>query len=152
MSVGANKADTDTACCCWTNSSLAETVEAAKVCKFPSETKGGIQSRKQGGKHFLFTLKNSEANILVYSVSCISPQDIASSLKNCTKTFSKCRKYEDEAITTILACRTNPTELKQKVRLWSRKNWNLYARKTSPKASYSMHFSFWCIFMALRWP
>ena len=49
---------------------------------------------------------------------CIGPQDIASSLKNCTKTFSKCRKYEDEAITIISACRTNPTELKQKVKLW----------------------------------
>ena len=47
---------------------------------------------------------------------CISPQDIASSLKNCTKTFSKCRKYEDEAITIISACSTNPTELKLKVK------------------------------------
>ena len=47
LSVGANKADTATACSCWTDSLLAETVEAAKVCKFRDETKGGIQSRKQ---------------------------------------------------------------------------------------------------------
>ena len=45
----------------------------------------------------------------------IALKDIARALKNCTKTFSKCRKYEDEAITTISACRTNPTKLKQKV-------------------------------------
>ena len=46
LSIGVNKADTDTACDCWTNSSLAETVEAAKVCKFSTEAKGGIQSRE----------------------------------------------------------------------------------------------------------
>ena len=67
LSVGANKADTNTTCDCWTNSSLAETVEAAKVCKFPTETKGGIQSRKQGGLDYVLDIltfktiiKNSE--------------------------------------------------------------------------------------------
>ena len=49
LTVGVNKADPATACDCWTHSDLAETVEAAKVCKFPAETKGGIQSRKQSG-------------------------------------------------------------------------------------------------------
>ena len=46
---------------------------------------------------------------------------MSSSLKNCIKTFSKCRKFEDEAITTISACNTNPSELKQKVKPESRK-------------------------------
>ena len=31
LTVGANKADTETACGCWTNSDLARTVESAKV-------------------------------------------------------------------------------------------------------------------------
>ena len=39
LTVGANKADTATACLCWTHSDLATTVEAAKVCRFPSEAK-----------------------------------------------------------------------------------------------------------------
>ena len=46
LSIGPNKTDTDTACGCWTNSSLAQTVEASKDCKFSTEAKGGTQSRK----------------------------------------------------------------------------------------------------------
>ena len=47
LSVGANKADTDTACACWTDSLLAETVEAAKACKFSTETQGEIQTEEK---------------------------------------------------------------------------------------------------------
>ena len=47
LSFGVNKADTDTACACWTNSRLAETVKSAKVCKFPTESKGGYKAYKK---------------------------------------------------------------------------------------------------------
>ena len=59
LSVGANKADTDTACVCWTDSLLAETVEATKVCKFSTETEGGIQSRIQGGTHCVLKISQN---------------------------------------------------------------------------------------------
>ena len=45
LSIGANKSNIDTACDCWTNSSLVQTAEATRVCKFPTEAKGGRQSR-----------------------------------------------------------------------------------------------------------
>ena len=54
LTVGVNKADTDTACDCWTNTSLASTVEAAKICKFPSETKDIAKALK--GKESLISL------------------------------------------------------------------------------------------------
>ena len=40
---------------------------------------------------------------------------IAEELKNCTKTFGKCRKYEDAVVTAISACSTNSGALTQKV-------------------------------------
>ena len=42
---------------------------------------------------------------------------IADQLKNCTKAFGKCRKYEDAAITSISACNSDSTKLTKKVRL-----------------------------------
>ena len=42
---------------------------------------------------------------------------IANQLKNCTKAFGKCRKYEDAAITSIAACNSDSTKLTKKVRL-----------------------------------
>ena len=42
---------------------------------------------------------------------------IADQLKNCTKAFGKCRKYEDAAITSIAACNSDSTKLTKKVRL-----------------------------------
>ena len=41
---------------------------------------------------------------------------IANQLKNCTKAFGKCRKYEDAAITAITACNSNSNSLTLKVR------------------------------------
>ena len=41
---------------------------------------------------------------------------IANQLKNCTKAFGKCRKYEDDAITAITACNSNSNSLTLKVR------------------------------------
>ena len=52
LTVGVNKADPATACDCWTHSDLAETVEAAKVCKFPSEAKNIAKALK--GREGLF--------------------------------------------------------------------------------------------------
>ena len=46
LTVGVNKDDTDTACLCWTQSDLARTVEAAMVCKFPSEAKAIAKALK----------------------------------------------------------------------------------------------------------
>merc|ERR1712038_435515 len=40
---------------------------------------------------------------------------IANQLKNCTKAFGKCRKYEDDAITAITACNANSNSLTLKV-------------------------------------
>merc|ERR1712223_1139234 len=40
---------------------------------------------------------------------------IANQLKNCTKAFGKCRKYEDDAITAITACNSNSNSLTLKV-------------------------------------
>merc|ERR1711936_247406 len=40
---------------------------------------------------------------------------IANQLKNCTKAFGKCRKYEDAAITAITACNSNSNSLTLKV-------------------------------------
>merc|ERR1711910_149012 len=39
---------------------------------------------------------------------------IADQLKNCTKAFGKCRKYEDAAITSISACNSDSTKLTKK--------------------------------------
>jgi len=39
---------------------------------------------------------------------------IADQLKNCTKAFGKCRKYEDAAITSIAACNSDSTKLTKK--------------------------------------
>ena len=57
LTVGANKAETATACGCWTNSDLAKTVEAAKVCKFPSEA--GDIARALKGREGLIQLTRS---------------------------------------------------------------------------------------------
>merc|ERR1711988_1703189 len=78
--IGVNATDTTTACTCWTNSSLAATVTAAKDCKFSTEAKA-----------------------------------IATALKNCTKAFSVCRKYEDDAAVSIATCNTNKNDLHKKV-------------------------------------
>merc|ERR1712045_240154 len=78
--IGVNATDTTTACTCWTNSSLAATVTAAKDCKFSTEAKA-----------------------------------VATALKNCTKAFGKCRKYEDDAAVSIATCATNKTALHKKV-------------------------------------
>ena len=54
--------------------------------------------------------------------SCKFPTEakkIADELKNCTKTFGKCRKYEDATIDTITTCTTNSTALTKKVSLVS---------------------------------
>ena len=37
--VGVNATDTTTACSCWTNVTLDKTVQAAKLCKFPTEAR-----------------------------------------------------------------------------------------------------------------
>ena len=65
---------------------------------------------------------------------CIAPQAIASSLKICSKTFSKCRKFEDDSITVLSACTTNPAQLKQKVKLkvQNEKSKKLYPGCQSP--------------------
>ena len=86
---------------------------------------------KKDGTHCLLRVKNhnkiqkKNKVPLIFSF-WIFPQDIARSLKNCTKTFSQCRKYEDEAVTIMSACRTSPTELQQKVKLCSRFTYGLY--------------------------
>ena len=41
--------------------------------------------------------------------------DVKNSLRNCTKAFSLCRKYEDEAVTSILVCQSQPEKLQQTV-------------------------------------
>ena len=41
--------------------------------------------------------------------------DVKNSLRNCTKAFSLCRKYEDEAVTSILVCKSQPEKLQQTV-------------------------------------
>ena len=40
---------------------------------------------------------------------------ITTQLKACTKTFGKCRKYEDAAITSIMSCKDNKNKLTEKV-------------------------------------
>ena len=40
---------------------------------------------------------------------------IAGALKNCTKAFGKCRKFEDDAITAITACNSDSSKLASKV-------------------------------------
>lgn len=78
-SIGGTKTDSTDACSCWTNTTLAETVEAAKMCKANEEAKA-----------------------------------IATALKNCTKTFGQCRKFEDDAITSIMSCKDDSSKLAQK--------------------------------------
>ena len=68
------------ACSCWTNSSLNEIVEAAKVCKAAAEATA-----------------------------------ITAALKKCKKTFGRCRKFEDAAITTIMSCSSDTGKLTEKV-------------------------------------
>ena len=54
--------------------------------------------------------------------SCKFPTEaktIADELKNCTKTFGKCRKYEDAAISTLSHCSTNAELATRKVSLVS---------------------------------
>jgi len=79
MSTGAGKTDTTTACSCWTNATLMETVTAVSDCNFNTEAKA-----------------------------------VAAALKNCTKAFSTCRKFEDDAITSITSCNSDATKLTQK--------------------------------------
>ena len=79
-SIGVNATDSTSACSCWTDAALAETVSAAKGCKANSEAKA-----------------------------------IAAALQNCTKTFGKCRKFEDDAITSIMSCKDDSSKLTEKV-------------------------------------
>merc|ERR1711997_1391035 len=51
--VGAKKTTTDDACACWTNSSLAMTVEAAKNCKFNDEAKAHAAALKTCKDEFI---------------------------------------------------------------------------------------------------
>ena len=41
---------------------------------------------------------------------------VTAQLRMCTKAFGKCRKFEDDAITSIMSCRENKDKLKEKVR------------------------------------
>ena len=78
--VGVDKTNPEDACACWTNSTLVETIQAAKMCKF-----------------------SNEARVL------------ATALKTCKNKFSECRKYEDAAAETILACSTDADTLIKEV-------------------------------------
>ena len=42
-------------------------------------------------------------------------QKVTAQLRKCTKAFGKCRKYEDDAITSIMSCKENKDKLKEKV-------------------------------------
>jgi len=75
-SIGGSKVDPAMACSCWTNSSLTEIVDAAKMCKASNESSA-----------------------------------IAAGLKSCKSAFSTCRKFEDDAITTIMSCNSDSSKL-----------------------------------------
>lgn len=79
-SIGVNATDSTDACSSWTDTSLAETVSAAKNCKANSEAKA-----------------------------------IAAAFQTFTKTFGRCRKFEDDAITSIMSCKDDSSKLAQKV-------------------------------------
>ena len=40
---------------------------------------------------------------------------VTAAVKNCSATFMKCRKYEDDAITTLMSCKSNPETLIKQV-------------------------------------
>ena len=40
---------------------------------------------------------------------------VTAALNNCSEVFTKCRKYEDEAVITIKSCHSDITELKLQV-------------------------------------
>ena len=39
---------------------------------------------------------------------------VTAQLRECTKAFGKCRKFEDDAITSIMSCKENKDKLKEK--------------------------------------
>ena len=43
---------------------------------------------------------------------------MTAAIKNCSTTFSKCRKYEDEAITTLMSCNSNTESLIMQVKYY----------------------------------
>ena len=97
--VGGKKTDPADACTCWTNSTLNQTVEDAKVCKASAEATA-----------------------------------ITNALKKCKKTFGKCRKFEDAAITTIMSCTSDSGKLTQKAATLKKNEDAVRAAKAAVKA------------------
>ena len=75
-SVGASATDTDTACSCWTSAALDQTVQAAKMCKFPTEAKDIAVALKNCTSAFGTCRKYEDDAITAIAACSVSANDL----------------------------------------------------------------------------
>ena len=75
-SVGASATDTDTACDCWTSAGLDQIVQAAKMCKFPTEAKDIAVALKNCTSAFGTCRKYEDDAITAIAACSVSANDL----------------------------------------------------------------------------